>query len=724
VAAQFARLGHRVFWISPSRYLPPNSEQPFEALPLRDNVWEVRLRGERPDLYGGHVTDEEADNVECSIAQLYRSFDISESCALLQFPYWRQAGLRLRETFGAKIVYDCMDDWQNWTAEPRISSFNLEEEKKLARECDLLVVSSTGLGDRHLAAGHQPLLVRNGADFDFFANPRDQQNEIPKPVVGYYGAIANWFDVELLTAVAESRPQYSFVLIGQVHQIDVSRLQNLSNVYFLGEKSYREIPSYLANFDTALIPFRVNELTRAVDPVKLYEYLSQGKPVVATRMAELEQAAELIQIADNAEDFARKLDVAMGDKDPARRAKRIEFARANTWAARVAEIDRVISGRFPLVSILIVTFNCHEFVEPCLDSVERNTSWPNYEVILVDNHSTDGSAEIADQLAGANPKIRVIHSPENLGFAGANNLAAKSAQGDYLVFLNPDTVVTPGWVGRMVRHYETTPSVGAVAAVTNFSGNETKINFEYHDVLEMENFALKLAADRAGESLEIPMAPLYCVLVSRAVWNQVGELDEEFEVGMFEDDDFSLRLKNAGYRILAAEDCFIHHFGNGSFSKLPSEEAILRFERNQQRFESKWKMSWRAHTLRPKVRSPYDEIRLTPEEFYQVGSAVAAPRQREPMVLRRLHPAGTTAGTAFNPQPGGEAAIVVECSNVTPGTVVVMGSKMLVSSYGKDNLISALVPRDLYAQAGRVPVQLLNDFGESNTVEFEVHGPE
>jgi polysaccharide pyruvyl transferase CsaB len=721
IAVQFARTGHRVFWISPSRFLPEPAAAPYEAVPLRESMWEVHLRGERPDLYGGQMTAGDARSYASSLEQLYRDFDISESACLLQFPYWRQAALALREQAGAKVVYDCMDDWQNWTAEPRINQFNLDEERRLARECDALVASSTGLCARHRAEGLDPLLVRNGADFEFFTSePSNPPGlDVPKPIAGYYGAIANWFDLDLLTAVAKLRPQYSFVLIGQVHEVDVSRLKALPNVFLLGEKNYREIPGYLSSFDVALIPFKVNSLTSAVDPVKVYEYFSQGKPVVATDMAELQRAAKLLYIASGADHFAQQLDQALTETGTHLRDQRIDFARANTWAARVEQIDRGIAARYPLISILIVTYNCREFIGPCLDSILRNTSWPNFEVIVVDNHSSDGSGELADQRAASDARLRVIHHGENLGFAGANNLAAGSATGEYILFLNPDTLVTPGWIGRMMRHFEAAPQVGAVAAVTNFSGNETKINFDYGDLLGMEAFAKTLAAERNGQARDIDVAPLYCVLVPRPVWDEVGELDAGFEIGMFEDDDFSLRVKKGGYRVIAAEDCFIHHFGNGSFSKLPSGESLQIFEQNKQRFESKWSQTWQPHKLRPGVRAPHDEVRFTPDEFLRID-ARALQSGPERSVLRRLHPATAIAGEAFNRQTDGSAAMVVECANATPGTAIVMGSTMLATSYGNPNLLSALVPAELYAKPARHPVHLVNDFGPSNELDFEV----
>jgi hypothetical protein len=291
------------------------------------------------------------------------------------------------------------------------------------------------------------------------------------------------------------------------------------------------------------------------------------------------------------------------------------------------------------------------------------------------------------------------------------------------MFLNPDTLVTLGWIGRMMRHFEAAPPIGAVAAVTNFSGNETKINFDYGDLLGMETFAKKLAAEWKGQARDIDVAPLYCVLMPRSVWDAVGELDAGFEIGMFEDDDFSLRVKKAGYRVIAADDCFIHHFGNGSFSKLPSGQSWQIFELNKQRFESKWRMTWQPHRLRPGVRSPHDEIRFAPDEFLRVD-ARALQNGPERTVLRRLHPAAAIAGQTFNRQVDGSAALVAECANATPGTAIVMGSAMLATSYGNPNLLSAIVPADLYAKPARHRVHFVNDLRPSNLLDFEVATPD
>ena len=614
VAAEFARRGHRVFWISPSRFLPASSPAAYETVALRENVWEVHLRSRQPDIYLGELLPEHVEAMAAALHDLYRDWGIAEHTVLLQLPFWRRLALELRSSYGGPLLYDCMDDWETFE---NLGPFNVSEERDLVRECDVLVVTGAELVRKFRDQGLNPLLARNGADYAFFAaaRPNDLLAGVPRPVIGYFGAIADWIDLDLVCAVARSRPQYSFVLIGQVFGRDVSALEALENVRLLGNRPYADIPSYLHNFDACLIPFLLNQVTKATDPVKLYEYLSLGKPVIATDMAELGQCGDLLYIGRDPEDFARKVDEAIAEKDPDLVRRRIEFARANTWSSRVQEIDAGVRAAFPLLSILIVTYNSECFVRPCLDSILRNTSYPEFEVLLVDNGSTDGTVELLQEYAERDGRLRICPLAENLGFAGGNNHAARLSRGRHLIFLNIDTMVTPGWVGLLLRHIHRDPSIGLLCPVTNFAGNEVKINVSYSEWKGMERFARALAAVKTGEKLAIRVAPLYCALMPREVWENVGEMDTRYEIGMFEDDDLSLRVKQAGYGIYAAEDCFIHHFGQGSFSKLPDEAYNRIFEANRKRFESKWKQPWVVHRTRPGVRPPFEEKRFEPAAF-------------------------------------------------------------------------------------------------------------
>ena len=181
----------------------------------------------------------------------------------------------------------------------------------------------------------------NGTDFEHFHRlpPNNLLREVPKPVIGYYGAIAEWFDTDIVEYIASERPEWSLVLIGHTFGSDVQSLKPYRNIRLLGEKPYSELPKFLSGFDVGIIPFRINDLTLSTNPVKFYEFMSSGKPVVATRLPELLPFADYLYLAGTKEDFLEKIEAALQEKDESLTRKRIEFARENDWEARVKQIS-------------------------------------------------------------------------------------------------------------------------------------------------------------------------------------------------------------------------------------------------------------------------------------------------------------------------------------------------------------------------------------------------
>ena len=618
IAAQFAARGHRVLWVSPTRFLPRESGRSYLLRELQDNVWEVQLRGRQPDIYLGELGTDDVQQLAAGLAALYRDLAISENALIVQLPFWRKLAAELHSMQHALVTYDCMDEWG---AFENMGAFNRTEEKALVRECDVLFASAQRLADKFRSAGLSPVLVRNAVDYEFFANSQeaDLLPGIMRPVIGYFGAIADWIDLDLIERAARERPGYSFVLIGQVFGRDISSLEELPNVHLLGNQPYQRIPQYLRQFDVCIIPFLINDVTAATDPVKLYEYLSLGKPVVATDMAELRPYGDLIYIAAEPSLFSARVDEALGEHDSDRAARRIEFARTNTWRSRAAVMDESIAAQFPRISVIIVTHNSERYIEPCLDSLWRNACYPAVEVIVFDNASTDHTRDILVSQAPRWPGLICEFSDRNLGFAGGNNTALARSTGDYIAFLNADTMVTPGWLGRLLAHLRGNPHAGLVCAVTNFAGNEVKIATSYANVESMENFAVDVAARNRGLRTPVRTAPLFCALIERQLLKRLGGLDERYEVGMFEDDDLAASVRAQGLEVIMAEDCFVHHFGQGSFGALPTPEYTRVFEENRARYEQKWRTKWKVHTLRPGVLPPDQDVRFDPDSFTLPG---------------------------------------------------------------------------------------------------------
>lgn len=254
--------------------------------------------------------------------------------------------------------------------------------------------------------------------------------------------------------------------------------------------------------------------------------------------------------------------------------------------------------RWPKVSILILTYNNFLINQLCLRSIYCNTTYPNFEIIVVDNASADETPAWLKTFAETHPNLKLELNADNRGFAGGNNQAAHLATGEYLIFLNNDTVVTKGWVERLLTHMRSDPKIGLVGPVTNSTGNEARILTSYNSPQQMESFAAKRVKNLGGQAFDIRMLAFYCVMARAVQYQALGGLDERFRVGMFEDDDLAVRYQQQGNRIVCAEDVFIHHFQGASFGKLNNEKYQEIFNENRKKYEEKWGRPWEPYQSR------------------------------------------------------------------------------------------------------------------------------
>ncbi|MFN0123144.1 MAG: glycosyltransferase [Blastocatellia bacterium] len=368
-----------------------------------------------------------------------------------------------------------------------------------------------------------------------------------------------------------------------------------SVVLLTGQQAYEKMPQYLWHFDACVIPFVINPVTEATDPVKLYEYLCGGKPVVSVPLPELEPYRDQVYLADSAAAFATRLDRALAEDDEQRAAARRRLASQHTWRARVELIEQRMECATPSASIVIVTYNNLALTRLCLESVIRNTAYPGYEIIVVDNASADDTPDFLRAFAARHAHVSLILNAENHGFARANNQGLARATGEALLLLNNDTIVPPGWLWRLLSHLRD-PRVGLAGPMTNAVGNEARVQVDYRTWEQMEQFARAHVWAHDGLAADIHMLAMFCVAFRRRVWEDTGPLDEQFGVGMFEDDDYSLRVRALGYRVICAADVYIHHFGQASFKQLIADGAYdPLFTRNRELYERKWKTAWKPH---------------------------------------------------------------------------------------------------------------------------------
>jgi glycosyltransferase involved in cell wall biosynthesis/GT2 family glycosyltransferase len=275
-------------------------------------------------------------------------------------------------------------------------------------------------------------------------------------------------------------------------------------------------------------------------------------------------------------------------------------------AAPAGSADREGVGA---ASIVVVAVDNLIFNRMCLESVLANTCWPSYEIIFVDNGSTDGTREYVSQLAAVNPGVRLIFNSRNVGFSPAVNQGLRLAKGEVLVILNNDTIVPQDWLHPLLRHLDDR-GAGLVGPVTNRTGNEAQIDAPYRTYGEFLAFSRAHREAHAGKAFHIRTLAMFCTAMRRDTYAEIGGLDERFEVGLFEDDDYAVRVRAAGYAVRCAEDAFVHHFGQASFGQMASTGGYgSLFHANRRRWEEKWERPWQPYQHR---RNPaYEELLAT-----------------------------------------------------------------------------------------------------------------
>jgi glycosyltransferase involved in cell wall biosynthesis len=334
ISRKFANNGHRVFYLTPTlRHL----DNFFEIDHLETNIYELELSSPKYfDIYKDKIDDHLLKSLGESFTKLQNELKL-DAISIVAFPTWTPLALLLRKLFGFKIMFDHVDAIQEF---PNINKERKKEEHMLLQNSDLVITSASHLFQKAQKINKNTILIPNAGDYALFSgSTKDQMlQDFQKPIIGYFGAIAEWFDTDLIEYVAKNRPNLTFVFIGDTYGSNLKKIRNLNNVYFLGERPYTELPKYLYYFDVCLIPFKLTSLILNSHPIKIYEYLAAGKPVITTEIPDLASMGDLCYIAEDKTSFLEKLDKSLKENDRKLIEKRIEFASKNTWQDRFQAI--------------------------------------------------------------------------------------------------------------------------------------------------------------------------------------------------------------------------------------------------------------------------------------------------------------------------------------------------------------------------------------------------
>lgn len=596
LARELAQAGHRVFYMSNIFLDHEDAGFSVESIDGSGRLFQIHLHvSGKPAIYHASPSASALSQQCNGIRQLLAWIRSTRCLSIVQHPYWIETAQILPNQL---VIYDCMDHHGGFADN---SHEVLAREHELMREADLLVVTSDWLDQEAAKYNAHRLMIRNACQYEHFARRSERVFRDPhgRKIIGYYGAIAEWFDLDLLEKVAKRFSDCLVLMVGADTCGARERLRSLDNVEFTGEVAYADLPGYLEGFDVCLLPFQIIPLTLATNPVKVYEYLSAGKEVVSIDLPELHQFGNLVRTAvDHAafiEAVTKALEAPQGKDEISRRQI---FAAGQTWAHRVSDLLQGIEDlKVPRVSVVVVAYNNIELTRACLHSLEQYSDYANLEIIVVDNASIDGTPGYLETWQADGDCRKIILNGDNRGFAAANNQGLQVATGEYLVMLNNDTFVTPGWVATMTRHLRRFSTLGMLGPVTNNIGNEARIDVLYDSMEQMLEVARDYTHSHAGCLTSLRTAAFFCVMMRREVYEKVGMLDEAFGVGFFEDDDYCRRVERAGWLIACADDVFVHHNLSASFNQLKQEIRQALFEKNKAIYEAKWG-AWIAHGYR------------------------------------------------------------------------------------------------------------------------------
>ncbi|SIP88136.1 polysaccharide pyruvyl transferase family protein [Solilutibacter tolerans] len=480
---------------------------------------------------------------------------------------------------GVSSVFELIDAWDSslggdWFSE-EVFQYFIDRSDKVVGTAKVLqgVLKSRGRADA--------LYLPNAANesiFDAYRHyERPAELEPEKRVALYFGSLyGEWFDWEALDAAARHCPDTVFYLIGD----PPVGLTVAENIRFLGPKNIDELPAFLRHADIALLPFKPGHISDAVSPIKIFEYLYMGVPVISNLLPEVVDYPN-VSIATSVEEFARLCAA------PARTGEDVDrFIMENSWGARV---DALASPRFVVgkkVSAIVLIHNNRAIIERCLTSLLRHGEDFWAEVIVVDNDSCDGGAEYVEAHF---PQVKLLRNNRN-GCSSGRNLGVAHASGDYLAFFDSDQWLTNrGGIEEALQILEARPDIGAVGWAAGWfaDGND---NFGGPIMDYMPARGTNVAEyQQYGVRTDIAYLGSGGLFLHRDIFHATGGFDEFYDPTCFEDTDFTLSIKATGRKIAYRDLQGVRHQPHQTTSASAGNESYQAlFRRNANYFGKKW----------------------------------------------------------------------------------------------------------------------------------------
>ncbi len=351
--SRLAERGHRIVYVDPTNLLPALRNREIRSQRIEkvdENI--IVVRPLFMPLHYRLTILEKVDSLVTTRLINKALHELGSTEPNVLWVYSPYSNFMLGKWPTSSLVYDCVDACDGVFSKDRSNdpaiNWLLKREGDLIGEADAVFAVSKGLLERSAHSNDNSHLISNGTSM------LSTNGEVPvdikaikRPVIGYLGRLGDWVDYDLLSRLAQARPEYSIVLIGPVDCKDdrIKKLAEASNVHFLGTKEYALVPNYIEAFDVCTIPFKLQTLTNLANPVKLFEYASLGKPIVTTPLDGVLEFSDLVYVSDGTnEGFIGEIDSAVAEDDAALRDRRRSMAREHDWDSLAEKIETILKG--------------------------------------------------------------------------------------------------------------------------------------------------------------------------------------------------------------------------------------------------------------------------------------------------------------------------------------------------------------------------------------------
>ena len=246
-----------------------------------------------------------------------------------------------------------------------------------------------------------------------------------------------------------------------------------------------------------------------------------------------------------------------------------------------------------MTSIVVLTYNqLEDCTKPCIESIYKYTGINEFELIVVDNNSHDGTPEYLKSIEPNHQNMTIILNDINKGYSAGNNDGINASKGEFVILLNNDTLVSEGWLEKIMKPFTKDQSIGMVGPISNSVGNEQKVNINDLNEKNYNKKILKYISENKDVITYTKRLGFFCVAIKKELIDKVGLLDEKFGIGMFEDDDYCVRAIKENYKLAVTDGCFIYHKGSVSFKKLSTDTYHDIFVKNKGYFLEKHGVDW------------------------------------------------------------------------------------------------------------------------------------